>query len=211
MNTENNKIQVRETFLKGIEKIISKDQLRPILNGVYFHKGCAVATDSYQLVEIDLRMYHSEFCASAEGESAHKKNRDIEKIEFLDGYFLDQESLKEIKVAKGQFIEIETGSINIHKSNGKILKKIPLQPIDEVGVYPKYEQVIPTKTCEVEQINFNASYLLNVQTMYKNATFFPGLGIGLKMVFNGPKNGIRVTDNKGYFTGLVMPLALRDY
>lgn len=178
-----NGVEVSNTFLKGFDKIVNKDDLRPVMQGVYFDKGCAVATDAHKLVKASLKLY----C--------------VDGTNILDGYFLNGAILKEIKPKKGESIVITKGKITIHK-NDMIVKELTLQLMDEVGTYPNYEAVIPTEIQEVASIGINGNFLADVQNVYKKA----GDNIEhLTVNMHGETRAVTLGDGKGLFLGLVMP------
>lgn len=178
-------------FLGGFDKIIANDALRPVMNGVYFNNGFAEALDEHKLVRLDLKAY-----GLKDGET-----------NLLDGYFADAEVLKEIKVTKRQTLHISEGAF--HVRNGKrILKTIPLPLMESIGRFPNLIGVIPNKVKSTEFIGFNASYVVDVQDVYRLAVEDRSVhtGIGLKISLNGPTRGFVLRDEKGLFTGMVMPL-----
>lgn len=178
---------VEPTFLKGFEKIISKDKLKPVMNGVYFDNGKAIATDSHKLVKVDLELYGLKY------------------VGILDGYYMDSEVLSECKAKSDQRVFLEKGKVLfVSNDSFKIIKTLELQLMEEVGKYPNYEAVIPVGSNPVEKIGINGKFLVEVQNLYTLSG--AGDGSKLRITFSGENRAIKITDEQGLFTAIIMPI-----
>lgn len=184
---------VSNTFLKGMINVTSKDDLRPIMCGVYFDNGHAVATDANALVKVSLAMW------GVIGDSAH----------LLDGYFASNDLLKEIKtLSKSQYLTIGEGCIKVWSGRPKPLKTLELEHVvnDNVGKYPDYEAVFPTTFGPVEQFQINGKLLNNVQDVYIQAVE-RSTGIDrLRIRTTAHARALTIDSTCGNFKGLLMPL-----
>lgn len=185
------------SFLKGFEKIVSKDDLRPSLQNVLFKDGFAIATDAHKLVKVDLKLY----------------GLDKEDISNLEGCVLDLEVLNELKLKKGQTLSFSKKKIEVNsKGRKKPLKVIELMDEKELGiVFPKFGKVLGSKEKEVSAISVNTQFILDVENVYNN---LPSTEINkrelLTLVFcEGSK--IRIQNFDGSFEGLVMMRKLGEY
>jgi hypothetical protein len=194
MSSLENLVKVSSNFLKGFDKIAGKDYLRPTTAGVYFTNGKAVATDGHKLLELDLLKY-----AETETETIH----------LLDGFFIDQEQLKEVKAAKNQTIWIGDGKIVVMSSKFKVLKTLELQKMDEVGRYPNYEAVVPSSenVKDVSRIGINPTLMIEVFNALKFANID---SIKCYLQFNGENKAVSIKHkdlSDDDFRAIVMPLA----
>ena len=181
-------VRASDNFLKVFDKITGKDDLRPILSGVFFDKGYAVATDSHKLVKVSLELYGLEDC------------------NLLDGYFMPNEVLSELKVKKNQMIFIEKGSVVFIGTSGRIIKTLPLVLMEEVGKYPNYEAVIPKERMPVDRFGINGKFLTDIQNIYTMSGY--GDGNTLSINTHGENKAMTLTDKEGLFTGLLMPIMI---
>jgi len=197
MSTE---IRVVNNFLKGFDKIISKDQLRLVMCGVYFEAGKAIATDAHKVIKCDVNIYSFVHPDSVAPETK-------EPINVLDGFFMDIEILKELKITKDKFITLSEGAINIHRSNGATLKTLKLQKMSEIGNYPKTSSFFDDTISEKPYFNFNGQYLLDIQNVFLNTGFSSAIGQGLKMSY-GQHNRISIKNHDKTFEAVLMELSI---
>lgn len=186
------------SFLKGFDKIVSKDDLRPILQNVLFKNGFAVATDGHKLVKVDLKLYGL-------------SEDDINNIE---GCLLDLEVLNEIKLKKGQTIAFSKNKIEVN-SQGRVkpLKTIELIKEQEFGAnFVNYEPLLGKKEEKIFSISINAKFLLEIENVYNN---LPSTEINkrelLAMVFCGDNQAVRLQNCNGSFEALLMPRKMYGY
>ena len=204
------KIQIPENaksfnnpIFKGIDKVVSKDALKPVMSGAYIKDGNIVATDSHVLIEIDLRYYgFTEY-----------------EINILDDCFIDNDLLKELSALKrDQWFFLNESGFNIYKQgSGRVNKVLPFCKMSEVGIYPNYKAVIDVPKKEIDCINFDAKYLSFIQNIWREVSLNPA-GNGLKIEFGGSSRPVIVTNvnkqldcnkkEKGKFLGLVMPIKI---
>ena len=185
-------------FLKGFDKIVSRDDLRPSLGVVKIKDGKAVATDSHKLVVVDLKLY----------------GITKEDIDNLEGFCIDLDTLNEIKLKKGQVIEFGKGKINVIKGGRqKPLKIIELSTEEELGiVFPRYEAILGQPEKSITSISIAPQLLVDVENVYNS---LPELEENkrelLTMVFCGEGQGFRVQNFNGSFHALVMPRKVTGY
>ena len=65
-------MKVNDTILKLINKFTAKDNVRPVMQSIYYHEGCLIATDAFTLIQFEaeydsnlegkLIRYNSKFC-----------------------------------------------------------------------------------------------------------------------------------------------------
>lgn len=191
---------ISNNFLKGFDKIVSKDQLRPAMGVVYFHNGNAVATDAHKLVIVDLKMF---------GISEEDK-------QLLEGFMADADVLAELKTLKtANYITLERGLVNIYKTGrAKKLKSLELLTPAEVGNYPNYEAVLPRPELSgpINNFSIDGQFLLDIQNCYKcclddkqkekNKDYLTDLRLETYSESNRP---IMVTSSTGLFKALLMP------
>lgn len=183
-------VKASDNFLKGFDKLTSKDDLRPVMCGVYFDKGYAIATDAHKLVKVSLELYGLENC------------------DLLDGCFMPNEVLSELKVKKDQMIFIEKGSVIFVGASGRIIKTLPLVLMEEVGKYPNYEAVIPKERKPLERFRIDGKFLTDIQNIYTMSGY--GDGTNLFINTHGENRAMTLTDKKGLFTGLLMPIMINN-
>lgn len=181
-------VRVSENFLKGFDKITSKSHLIPALCGIYFDRGHAIATDTHKLVKVSLELYRLENC------------------NLLDGYFIPNEVLSELKVKKNQMIFIEKGSVVCVGASGRIIKTLPLVLMEEVGECPDYEAVTPKEKAPVERFGMNGKFLTDIQNIYTMSGY--GDGNTLSINTHGENRTMSLTDEQGLFTGLLTPIMI---
>lgn len=186
------------SFLKGFDKIVSKDDLRPSLKNVLFKDGFAIATDANKLVKVDLKLYGL-------------SEVDIKNIE---GCLLDIEILNEIKLKKGQSLSFSKNKIEVNsQGRNKPLKTIELSTESELGFsFPKYEVVMGQKEKEISSISLDPKFLFEVENVYNN---LPSTKINkrelLTMVFCGVNQAVRVQNFNGSFESIVSPRKVSGY
>ena len=178
------------SIFKGLDKIISKDDLRPVLGVAYIDNGNIVATNAYQLVKIDLS-----FFGIAQ-----------EDAELLEQKCIDIDTIKKLGVLKSnQKWFINEQGINVYKANSNKVGLIyPLEDMQEIGNYPNYNAIIPEHPVEQSSFGVNPQFMLNVERVYaghkeKDESV-------LKVVLHGTNKAITMRSKCGKFLGLVMPI-----
>ena len=68
------------SIFKGLDKVVCKDDLRPVMGVAYIDKGNIVATDAHHLVKIDLSFFG---IAQEDAELLEQKCIDIDTIKKL--------------------------------------------------------------------------------------------------------------------------------
>jgi hypothetical protein len=169
-----------------LDKIVSKDELRPAMTYIYVTKEDCVATNGHVVgivKTINIATNTAEFieCIPDEGFYVHpddwKKLKDINILILIGGiiHAIPQ---------KGRKILIETIKI------------------DDVFKYPRYKDVIPSGTpVETETIGFNYGLLSDlceaIGVDSKEKTIYP--------VFYGQKKPIKIKLDNGNY-GIIMPV-----
>ena len=178
------------SIFKGLDKIISKDELRPVLGVAYIDKGNIVATDSFQLVKIDLS-----FFGIAQ-----------EDADLLEQKCIDIDTIKKLGVLKSnQKWFINEQGINVYKANSNKVGLIyPLDDIQEVGNYPNYNAIIPEHSVEQSSFGVSPQFMLNVERVYAGHKE-KGESV-LKVVLHGTNKAITMRSKCDKFLGLVMPV-----
>lgn len=185
-------------FLKGFEKIVCKDDLRPSLGIVLFEEKCAIATDGFKLVKVNLKLYGL-------------TNKDIENLE---GFTLDLEILNELKLKRNQSLLFKKGKIEVISRNRlKPLKVLELSTCRELNLkFPNYDLAMGKKEEAVSHISFSSSSLQEVEYVYDS---LPSTEQNkrelLNFVFTGLNSGIRVQNFDGSFEALVKPRKSAGY
>ena len=175
------------SIFKGIDKVVSNDQLRETMNNAFVDKNHIIATDSHCLVKIDLSFF----------------GLDQESIDHLNGKCIDKETLQKLGAMKSnqQFIINEQGFCLLNK-NFKISVIYPLGKMEEIGKYPNYDAVIPEEIKEQNYTSLNAKLFLYLDTIFNNSVYAEG---DLKMNFHGVNKAVTLKSKCGKFTGLLMP------
>ena len=177
-------------IFKGLDKIISQDELRPVMGVAYIDKGNLVATDAHHLVKIDLSFFGID---KDDAEKLEQKCIDLDTIKKLGA----------LKASQRWFIN-EQG-INIYKNNSdKVGLIYPLEQMAEVGNYPNYDAVIPENEVEQSSFGMNPQLMLNVQKVYSNYE----AADNLKIILHGKQRPITMKSRCEKFLGLVMPVKI---
>ena len=121
---KNDMSKERKNFKRDLSIVCSKDDLRPVMQSIIFHKGNAVCTNASVLVRQSLLLHGF---------------TDVE-IERLEGYSIHKDVFKE--VYKYKEVRVEDGHFVCFK--GAVKAKFEIEKLD--GVYPKYEAVIPDES-----------------------------------------------------------------
>ena len=178
------------SIFKGIDKIVSKDDLRPTMGVAYITKGNIVSTDAHVLTKINLKFF----------------GLDEVSILKLEGKCIDGPTLQRLgslKTAERWFVNDQ--GFNILKgSSGKVGLIYPLDNMEDIGKYPNFEAVIPTDLTEQSSTSLNAQLLLNIDKVYSSNG-----GVGkdnLEMRFHGRNRAITMHSSCDMFLGLIMPL-----
>ena len=175
------------SIFKGIDKVVSKDTLRPVMGFAYIDKGHIVATDAMHLVKVDLKFY----------------GLDDEAIELLEGKCIDKDTLQKLGAMKSsqKYCITEQGFCLL---NDKFKASViyPIELMSENGNYPNYEQVIPASIKEVSYTSLSPKLLLNVDNVFEGSVRSMSR---LKMNFHGDMRAVTLTSECGQFLGLVMP------
>lgn len=177
-------------IFKGIDKIVSQDELRPVMGVAYIDKGMIVATDAHHLIKIDLSFFGIE---KDDADKLEQKCIDIDTIKKLGA----------LKTSQRWFINDQ--GINIYKNNSdKVGLIYPLDKMDEVGNYANYEAVIPKSEVEISSFGVSAQLMLNVQKVYSNYES----SNNLKIILHGKQKPIAMESECRKFLGLVMPVKI---
>lgn len=177
-------------FLKGFDKIVGNDDLRQIIQNVFFKDGCAVATDGHKLVKVDLKLY----------------DLNDDDINSLEGYLLDREVLNEIKLKRNQSLSFSKGVISVF-SKGRIkpIKTIELITEEELGSkFVRFEAILGKKELPITAFRLDPKLLLDVENVYNN---LPTTEINKReflSIVSVECNGLRVQNINGSFEALVM-------
>ena len=176
-------------IFKGIDKIVSNDQLRPVMNHAYIDKGHIIATDGHALVKIHLSFF----------------GIDQEGADLLEGKCIDKETLQKLGAIKAkQSFAITEQGFCLMKSNSLIPSVIyPIQLMNEVGNYPNYQTVIPTLVAEQNQTSLNANLLLSIDNVFSGS--MSNEGKILQINFHGRNKAVTLTCEGIKFLGLLMP------
>ncbi len=181
-------------IFKGIDKIVSTDELSRNIGIAPIIQGSIVATDAHHLVKIDLYFF----------------GLDADSIAYLEGKCIDKNTLAklgQIKTNESWFIN-EQGFNMLKGSTGRVGVIYPLTKTEEEGKYPDFEAVIPTKKQSIESISFSPKLLAQVDYVfetYKHNTLMEGV---LKMEFYGQARAILLRNADDNFLGLVMPIKI---
>ena len=178
------------SIFKGIDKIVSNDELRPTMNHAFIDQNNIIATDAHCLVKIDLSFF----------------GLDQESINHLNGKCIDKETLQKLGSMKAsqQFTINEQGFCLLNK-NFKISVIYPLGKMEEIGKYPNYDAVIPEEIKEQSYTSLNAKLFLYIDNVFNNGYHTNGR---LKMNFHGVNKAVTLTSECGKFKGLLMPRML---
>lgn len=143
-----------ENFKSDLSKILSKDDLRPILTVVSFQNGFAYATNAHALIKQSL-----EWMGFTKDE-----------IDMLNGKSLDATAFKFIRASK--LIEICPTHISCFRNGTKFNVEYSIHSTTKP---PDYEAVIPKETpVEINQISFakiNMVALLSAMHLEANPIF----------------------------------------
>ena len=170
-----------------LEKITSKDKIRPTLNHIYLHKDRAVATDGHKLGVVLI------------------KNIFQDCEEFLnsipnEGVFIHPEDWKKIKDVN-TIEPIKNGVIKIIPNKGRAVL-IEAINASEIGKFPVYDNIIPSGTLEATtNICFNYKYLYDLC----EAIGINTINNKTRLQFFGEMKAIRVDHENGNY-GVIMPI-----
>ena len=180
------------SIFKGLDKVVCKDDLRPVMGVAYIDKGNIVATDAHHLVKIDLS-----FFGIAQ-----------EDAELLEQKCIDIDTIKKLGVLKAnQKWFINEQGINVYKANSSKVGLIyPLEDMQEIGRYPDYNAVIPSLEVEQSSFGLNPQLMLNVEKIY--AGHKEKDESALKIVLHGRGSAITMKSKCAKFLGLVMPVKI---
>lgn len=172
----------QKNFKNNLAAALSKSDPREVFKHVYFQDGKAVATDAHVLVESPLSLH-----GFSDSES-----------ENLEGYCMSIDQFKQIK----SFHRIEVTSKGVvtcfMKDGGKATAT--LKPMIEVGHFPNYKHVIPTKVEAIESIGLDFNLLNRV----KDLLVIEGKTKAAQFTFTGRNRGVLINDGSGQ-TILIMP------
>tara|TARA_R110002073_G_scaffold331631_1_gene516580 strand:+ start:6703 stop:7275 length:573 start_codon:yes stop_codon:yes gene_type:complete len=178
------------SIFKGIDKIVCKDELRPVMGFAYIDKGHIVATDAHCLVKVDLKFF----------------GLDDEAIKLLEGKCIDRDTLQKLGAMKtSQKYCITEQGFCLLNSKFKASVIYPIELMSENGNYPNYEAVIPKNVAEQSFTSIEPKLLINVDNVFSVALRSEGI---LKMNFHGEMRAITLASECGQFLGLVMPRKL---
>lgn len=178
----------RGHIFKGIDKICSKDDLRPVMSGAIIDKGNIVATDAHHLIKIDLKFF----------------DLDEDSIKVLENKFLPSDLLLELgRLKPNQEWFVNEQGFNLIKE-GKVTR---IYPIEESELkYPNYQVVIPEETAPVTSFGLNAQLLLNIQKIYEVYRHLTGSETTLKIKNHGQNRAMVAINKDETFLGLLMPI-----
>lgn len=179
---------VSNNFLKGFDTITGKDVTRPIMMGVCFDDGFAIATDAHKLVKVDMQFYGLSF-----------EDRNI-----LDGYFMSNDVLKECKASIGQRVEIDEDCI-VFISGISEAKRLKLTKTESLGKYPNVNAVIPKQSKAIDRFGLNYQYALDIQKVYTAICDMSEL----ITTTHGEGRAITIKSKDGLFFSLIMPILIK--
>lgn len=175
------------SIFKGLDKILSKDLLRPELCVAYIDDGNIIATDSIHMVKIRLSFFG---IIDRDSEVLEQKCIDIDTIKKLGA----------LKANQKWFIN-EQG-INVYKANSNKVGLIyPLDSILDVGVYPDYNSVIPSMVVEQSSFCINPQLMLNIERIHSNQN--KNKDCTLLTTLHGCGNALKMTSRCKDFIGII--------
>lgn len=135
---------VKKNFKSKLHLIASNDELRPVLQVIYFDNGYAIVTDAHMLVKQSLKLH----------------DFDDFEIEQMNGKYLHAKGFKE--VLKYDHVTVEGGKLICVKDELEV--QITLKEMETLGKYPNYGAVIPAMkdNAPVKQITLNSKFLAKI-------------------------------------------------
>lgn len=169
-------------FLKGIDKVVSPDEMRPALGHAWFKNGFLYATNSHIAVKINLDFL------SIEEDDQH----------LFEGKSFNREALKELsKITKDTMWYISDFGITIHNT------KVILFSNEEHN-FPDIDAVIPKEQTPIDSISVKSEYVKVVEAIYKN---LGGEKQALIMEFYGTNKAVKLIGNYSEkFEAIIMPV-----
>ena len=214
--------KLKKEGFDSLEKIVSKDDIRPIFQSVFFDKGNLVATDAHTLVVIKKKESDSDIIKNAKekliksysktvGEKeatrfANEKYAPLEKSG-LEGKLINQ---KTGEITDGKFPDYQA----IIPQDFPLTQSLPIQDIIDLtnGAIEGLKSASKTRmaimfnvTGDTEvKLGINPSFLLKtLQALQANGAK------SIKMGFGGPTKAITIKADNGDM-GLVMPLMINE-
>jgi hypothetical protein len=214
--------KLKKEGFDSLEKIVSKDDIRPIFQSVFFDKGNLVATDAHTLVVIKQKESDSDIIKNAKekliksysktvGEKeatrfANEKYAPLEKSG-LEGKLINQ---KTGEITDGKFPDYQA----IIPQDFPLTQSLPIQDIINLtnGAIEGLKSASKTRmaimfnvTGDTEvKLGINPSFLLKtLQALQANGAK------SIKMGFGGPTKAITIRADNGDM-GLVMPLMINE-
>ena len=171
----------KKNFKANLALACGKDDMRPVMKHIFFDKGCAVATDAHILVKSNLVVH--DFTE--------------EEIACLEGYCVNVDQFR--RIIKYPRIEVRfMGEITcITKDFEEITESLKL--MSNIGTYPNYEAIIPTKLEAIESAIFDFNVLVKVKDLIVCEN-----GKRARLEFHGPSRALLVKPDEDQIV-LVMP------
>ena len=179
---------VKKNFKAKLNLACGNDDLRPILNYIYFNNGNAVATNAHILIISPLRLHGFE----------------LEEIQRLEGYCISAELFKTI--LKFHRVYVGSEGVILCKSKTGDSFEVKLDLMVKHGVFTNYEAVIPKSRREINEIGLN----LNLLALAKDLIVTEISG-NAKINLFGKDKAVVIESNEILMSGqtlLIMPLNL---
>lgn len=176
------KVEKRNFGLK-MQFACGNDDLRPVMQHVYFDNGFMVATDAHVLVK-----------AAAQ----HFSDFDKSEVEILNGKFIHKNTFKKI-LSCDQVIVTEEG---VQDLATKDIYKFATVDIK----YPNYNAVIPKETSPIDYIGISTNIVTRLFKVMQNID-------GVKLLFSGSNRAIKIEglgEHEGALECILMPRVLPD-
>jgi hypothetical protein len=173
----------KRNFTLNMNLACSKDDLRPVLQHVYFDSGFMLATEGHILVKAAVQ---------------HFSHFDKSEVDTLNGKFIHKNTFKKI-IACEQVIITENGVQDLATKDVYAFSNVEQK-------YPNFDSVIPTKVEAIESIGINPKIAATLMKVLSNPEITT-----IKLEFSGVNKGIKITTpgyNEGTIYCVLMPAAL---
>jgi hypothetical protein len=175
----------KRNFRLKMNMATGSDDLRPVMQHVYFENGFMVATDAHILIKAAVH---------------HFSDFDQSEVDILNGKFIHKNTFK--KILSAPMVQItEEGVVDL-------ATKDVYKFAEECGKYPNFEAVIPKSTGAIEQIGVTPAVVQKLFKILASANIHTA-----SMNFEAANRGVVIKgrhEHEGALTALFMPAALID-
>jgi len=175
----------KRNFSLKMNLACGSDDLRPIMQHIYFDNGFMIATDAYIIIKAAVGKF-SQF--------------DQSEINILNGKFIHRNTFKKIMSCRSVSIT-EAGIVDL------ATKDLYCFADPEVK-FPNYEPIIPTTNAPIKRIGLTPKIAAKIFTILSNTD-----ADSVKLEFTSEVSGIKIIgcgEYEGSLTCVLMPSKLHD-